>query len=200
MYRKGLTLIELVFSMMIIAIVFTIIPKIIFASNKSMQLSKKEDALFNAYSLMGSIIRLSWDENTTVAGKILNTSVHDCNETGYRIGGFLGSRNCINSDLSASSIGSDHGDFNDVDDYDGSTTEVNGTIEGKNKNIYDINVTVRYVKDDYSLSSDTQELKEVRTTVYSGDDNHKMKGFQSSFSYFSANLGNIQIKKRIWER
>ena len=197
--HKGLTLIELIFSMMIIAVVFTIIPKIVFVSNKSLELSKKEDALFNAYSLMGSINRLSWDDNTiNSGGKILDTSDNSCDDR--RIGGFLGSRNCIESDLSASSIGIEGSDFNDIDDYDGSTTDVNATINGSNKNIYDINTTVAYVENDYTSSANTKELKEVKTTVYSGADNNKMTGFKASFVYFSANLGHIQIKKRAWDQ
>jgi len=184
---------------MIIAVVFTIIPKIVFVSNKSLELSKKEDALFNAYSLMGSINRLPWDDNTiNSGGKILDTSDNSCDDR--RIGGFLGSRNCIESDLSASTIGIEGSDFNDIDDYDGSTTDVNTTINGSNKNIYDINTTVVYVENNYNSSANTKELKEIKTTVYSGADNNKMTGFKASFVYFSANLGHIQIKKRAWDQ
>ncbi len=200
--RKGLTLIELIFSMVIIAIVFTIVPKIIFASNKTLQLSKKEDALFNAYSLMGSIVKLPWDENTTVSdGKILDTDKTDCNaSSGYRVGGFIGSRNCIDSNLRASSIGSDSGDYDDIDDYSGKTTNVNMNIEGVDKNIYNINVSVEYVENNYLsvVALNTSELKKIKTIVYPGADNNKMVGFQSSFFYYSANLGHIQIKKRVW--
>ncbi|MEA1982067.1 MAG: prepilin-type N-terminal cleavage/methylation domain-containing protein [Campylobacterota bacterium] len=195
--RHGLTLVELIFSMVIIAIVFTIVPKIIFASNKSLQLSMKEDALFNAYSLMGSIIRLPWDENSLVDGKILGTDANGaCNNT--RVGGFIGSRNCIDSDLNASTIGSESGDSDDIDDYHASTIDVNKTVSGVNKNIYDIDVSVEYVNGNYAGSANTQELKEVKTTVYSGADNQKMSGFKASFFYHSANLGQTQIKKRAW--
>ena len=186
--HKGLTLIELVFSMMIVAVVFTVVPKIIFASNKSMQLSKKEDALYNAYSLMGSILRLPWDENTIASGgKILL----DCNNDGYRVGGFIGSRNCIDSTYTSSTIGhdtSDNSDFNDIDDYDSQIIKVNQS----DKNIYDVEVSVNYANDN--------KLKEINTTVTSGDDNTKMDGFQSSFTYFSVDLGHIQIKRREWDQ
>ncbi len=195
--RKGMTLIELILSMVIIAIVFSIVPKIIFASNKSMELSMKEDALYNAYSLMGSVIKLNWDENTSKNGNIVDTSVNTCND--YRIGGFVGSRNCIDDDNTSSTIGQDTGndDYNDVDDYDGSTTDVN---KSTNVNIYDINITVNYVDENYTKHSKTtsQELKEINTTVFPGSDNKKMKGFKASFFYHSANLGHIQIKHREW--
>jgi len=195
--RKGLTLIELILSMVIIAIVFSIVPKIIFASNKSMELSMKEDALFNAYSLMGSVLKLNWDENTSKNGNILDTSVNTCDD--YRIGGFKGSRNCIDDDNASSKIGQDTGndDYNDVDDYDGNTTEVNNW----KGNLYDINITVNYVDNNYNSHSKTttQELKEINTTVFPGSDNKKMANFKASFFYHSANLGHIQIKKEQWK-
>ncbi|MEA1955114.1 MAG: type II secretion system protein [Campylobacterota bacterium] len=196
--RKGLTLIELIFSMVIIGIVFSVVPKMIFASNKSLELSIKEDALYNAYSLMGSIVRLSWDENTLVAGKILDTGEHTCDNN--RTGGFYGSRNCIDSDDTASSLVREDGNYNDIDDYNGETIEVDKSIAGVDKNIYDINVTVKYVDDSYNQSSTSTELKEITTTVFAGADNTKMNGFKSSFFYHSANLGHIQIKKRVWEQ
>ncbi|MEA2111473.1 MAG: prepilin-type N-terminal cleavage/methylation domain-containing protein [Campylobacterota bacterium] len=184
--RKGLTLIEMIFSMVIIAIVFTIVPKIIFASNKSLQLSMKEDALFNAYALMGSITKLAWDENTLVDGKILDTSAHTCND--YREGGFLGSRNCIDSDLAASTIGSDGGDHDDIDDYHGYLETV--AVAGLNR--YNLSTTVEY-------DATTPELKKITVRAASHADNNKIKNFQSSFFYHSANLGHIHIKKEQWQ-
>ncbi len=187
--------------MVIIAIVFSIVPKIIFASNKSMELSMKEDALFNAYSLMGSILKLTWDENTIPNGKILDTTDTTCDD--YKIGGFVGSRNCIDDDNTSSPVGQENGsdDYNDIDDYDGETIDVNKTVDGASKNIYDINVTVNYVDSNYTNQSKntTRDLKEINTTIFSGEDNKKMKGFKASFFYHSANLGHIQIKKEQWK-
>lgn len=196
--RKGLTLIELIFSMVIIAIVFTIVPKIIFASNKSMELSMKEDALYNAYSLLGSILRLSWDENTTTAGKILDTGEHNCSD--YRVGGFIGSRNCVDSDDSATKIGLEDSDYNDIDDYDG--YDENISVAGRNK--YKISVDVNYVQYDnpnfsHQSETDTKEYKEINVTVEAHIDNKKMIGYKSGFFYHSANLGQIYIKKQKWK-
>ena len=191
--RNAITLIELIFSMLIIAIVFTVVPKIIFASNKSMQLSKKEDALFNAYSMMGSVIKLVWDENTSNAGKILDTDAHTCNN--YRVGGFKGSRNCIDSDDTASAIKKEDSDYNDIDDYNNDNSDVNSSIG----NVYDLNITVRYTDKDHNGVTGTDELKEINVTVSPGSDNNKMKNFKSSFFYYSTNLGHIQIKKEKWK-
>jgi prepilin-type N-terminal cleavage/methylation domain-containing protein len=197
--RKALTLIELIFSMVIIGVVFTVVPKIIFVSNKSMELSIKEDALFNAYSLMGSILKLTWDENTLDEGKILNTDsteYSECNPSdGNRTGGFAGSRNCVDETDSASTIGLEGSDYNDIDDYDG--YDENISVGGKNR--YRIYVDVNYVDSNYANSSDTQEYKELNVTIEAHSDNKKIKDFKSSFFYYSTNLGHIQIKKEQWK-
>ncbi|RUM61941.1 MAG: hypothetical protein DSZ03_07675 [Sulfurimonas sp.] len=183
--RRALTLIEMIFTILIIAVVFTVVPKIIFASNKAMALSMKEDALFHAYVLIGSISRLAWDENTLVAGKILRTTEHTC--TDYRIGGFVGSRNCINTTLSASTLGSEGGDADDIDDYNGYLEPISvGTL-----NRYNLSATIAY--------GASKEIKRITATVAAHPDNNRLQNFQSHFFYDSANLGHVQIKKEQWQ-
>ena len=189
--RKGLTLIELIFSMVIIAIVFSVVPKIIFVSNKSLQLSIKEDGMYNAVALAGSIAMLDWDENTSASdGKIVHTTTNDCNATtGYRVGGFIGSRNCMDdANYSSSPIGQDGdvNDFNDIDDYNGKTDFNETSSSGKD---YNLSATVDY-------NATNRNIKEINVTVEGGA---KTGGFQTSFFYHSANLGHIQINKRAWE-
>ncbi len=218
--RRGLTIIELVFSMVIIAIVFTVVPRIIYAANKSMELSIKEDALFNAMSMMGRIMYLPWDEKNTRINDILKTDSgkFPCLSDGYRVGGFKGSRNCIDTsgeDLSASAIGQDSGsdDFNDIDDYDGYgiSTKNNG------KSMYDLNVSVANVDDDYENTAQndsvsitykdtsastgtTTNIKEVNVTVtLSSGSNRHIKPFSSTFTYRSINLGQIYINRVSWK-
>jgi hypothetical protein len=152
----------------------------------------KEDALFNAYALMGAITKLAWDENTLVDGKILDTDENTCSD--YRVVGFLASRNCIDSDLSASAIGSDGGDYDDIDDYDGYSESI--TVGTKNR--YTLTTQVNYVDPSLASVGGTSELKKITVTIASHSDNNKMKNFQSSFFYYSANLGHIHIKKEQW--
>ena len=54
--KNAFTLVELIFSIVIIAIVFTVVPKLMFATTKTMEVSIKEDGLFAAIALMGNII------------------------------------------------------------------------------------------------------------------------------------------------
>ncbi len=194
--RHGLTLIELIFSMVIIAIVFTVVPKIIFASNKSLQLSVKEDALFNAVTLMGMITKLPWDENTRLTdGGILNAGSLTCKGTssggsGYRIGGFIGSRNCLNDDGSAlwqnSPLGMEDVFYNDVDDYHGYGEDTSG-----GRITYHLTAEV-------NQSGDIKGIT-VRVSAQDATAIAKSGGtFASSFFYESANLGHVQINSRTW--
>lgn len=185
--RRGLTLIELIFSMVIIAIVFTVVPKIIFASNKALQLGIKEDALFNAITQIGMISKLPWDSNTIKTnGEIIGSSCSDSGSTPYyRIGGFKGSRNCLDYDGSADwsvTMGKEDANYDDIDDYNAQViTTSNGKVA------YDLNTSV-------TLGND---IKTIVVTVSSAS--KKLgSGFKSSFFYTSANLGQIQINKRVW--
>ncbi len=188
--KRAFTLIELIFSIVIIAIVFTVVPKLMFSTTKTIELSIKEDALFSAVALMGEIVRLPWDENTIVSeGKILDTDANSCNN--YRIGGFKGSRNCIDSDLAATPKGSfgSSGIYGDIDDF----AAYADTTEG-GRVAYTITAAVEYVDKDFTPTAGSDEVKKVEVKVGSTG---KTK-LSSSFFYYSANLGQIQINKRAW--
>lgn len=182
--RSALTLIELIFSMLIIAIVFTVVPKIIFASNKAFQLSVKEDGMYNAISLLGSISKLPWDENTIISdGEILNAGGVLCQTDGYRVGGFVGSRNCLNHASShGMAVDDAKNSFDDIDDYNNETNFNESSSLGKD---YDLNVSV----------TRTDDIKNIVVTVKGGA---RTGNFQTSFFYNSANLGYININKRAW--
>jgi len=191
MRKEAFTLVELIFSIVIIAIVFTVVPKLLFVTTKTMELSIKEDGLFSGIALMGNIVRLPWDENTMLSqGKILDTAGNVCDD--YRIGGFTGSRNCLGSDMVATpkaSFGS-VGTYGDVDDYDGySTATSSGRVQ------YNLDVEVNYVNaNDFSAGSDPDEVKEIKVSVSSSGKTNLC----TSFLFYSANLGHIQINKRAW--
>lgn len=186
--KDAFTLVELIFSIVIIAIVFTVVPKLMFVTTKTMEVSVKEDGLFAGISLLSNIVRLPWDENTVITkGQIIGSS---CNGVStppfYRVGGFLGSRNCLDHNGSAawsvsSPMGQENGatDYNDIDDYNAYTTS---TINGRNQ--YDLGVVV-------AVNGD---IKEINTRVSSTG---KTK-LCTSFFYYSANLGHVQINKRAW--
>jgi len=153
--KKSFSLIELIFTIVIIGLIFTTIPKIIYSTNESFKFTLKEDGIFNMMAKVMDISFREWDEQDTNSYDILltgNSNVLECDSSSYpaiRVGGFYSgyaySRIC-QSGLTTSDIGKDTGeskeeDFDDVDDYNG--TESNATKNGNTRYIL-------YITDGYS--------------------------------------------------
>ena len=121
--RKGLSLIELIFTIVIIALVFTVIPKVVFALKKSDSFVIRQDAILNSVSLMQMLSKLPWDENNFNTTDILHVSpsgnaIFNCDPISrLRVGGFVGSRNCQNN-LPASPIGTLGSDVDENNETD----------------------------------------------------------------------------------
>lgn len=214
--RKGLTLIELILSMVIIGIVFTVIPRLIMSMNQSANVTIKEEAMYNALTMIGAIINLPWDENNTMNDQLLRVTDgendYNCTSSGYRIGGFIGSRNCRPSsgdlNLTASLLGHDNvgnDDFNDIDDYYDINKTADKNCSGGVKGLYGIATSVAYVQDptlgsidlNTTAVSGTTNTKYVKVQVgYGSDSQHT--GCITALEYHSFNLGNIQINSRNW--
>jgi competence protein ComGC len=207
--KKALTLIELIFTVVIIGFVFTVIPKIIQVSNKTLEFSKKEDAIFNMISKMMHISLKKYDENNTISDYILlthNNGVLDCNETThYRVGGFKSDNSRMCQSLFSSEIGMDADDLSrdDIDDYNGTSEEVVNYLN-VDKN-YTLSVNVSYVKEwdksDYTDgnltfrfgSEDVNESNIKRIEIIIRDNKGEII---SSIKYYSANIGGVKIDKK----
>jgi len=224
--RKGITLIELIFTMVIVAIIFTVVPKIMFALSKSDSFSIRQDAVFNGMSLVKMISDMPWDKNNTDSIAILGdtnttTSLFDCNTaSGYRIGGFKGGRNC-EDDLNATAIhvgvvnGDAIFDIDNIGDFNLTQLEANTTLSSNARN-YEINVSIDYVSDDsnvfnynaqtctvtlqkaYKVLNGFTNLKEINATVYYKSGNRAIKQL-TQFYYTSANIGLFTLNKRVWQ-
>lgn len=208
MTRRGLSLIELIFTIVIIAIVFTVIPKVILSLNKSDKFAIRQDALFNGISLLNMISKLPWDENNTEHIDILHVASGNfkCDESSTRrIGGFVGSRNCEDN-LSASVISndgqSDYSLFNDIDDFNG--VDINASY-------YALHVEVDYISDSIAYNgqkaslilnktpvANTTNLKYIDVNISYQGKRGKAKHI-SSFNYVSANIGQATLNKRVWK-
>ncbi len=210
--RRGLSLIELIFTIVIIALVFTVIPKVILSLNKSDKLVIRQDALFNGISMVHLISNLAWDQNNTNSNDILHVSSNanpnlDCsNSSHYRIGGFIGSRNCEDN-LLASSISSDgasdYTQFNDVDDFNG--TDINASYYGLHVEVNYIDDNITYIGNRAVISlkqnpkTYTTNLKFVDLNITYQGKRGKKGGQISQFSYTSSNIGQITLNKRVWQ-
>ena len=193
--RRGLSLIELIFSIIIVIIVFGVIPKILQVSNRSIQTQIKQEALFDAISLVNLIIKLPWDRNTSENdGSILNADGVLCDkDTGYRPGGFVGSRSCIegikNNDGEVPTPNDEvQADCADIDDYNDASCYGGDTTSG-GLMPYNIKATINRDKDRKHI------VVEVNAT---NEDESRIGKFKAQFFYDSYNLGWIQINKRAW--
>ncbi len=207
--RRGLTLIELIFAMVIVALVFTVVPKIVFATNKSFETTAKEDALYNAMALMGILVRLPWDEANTRSDAILATSNGDaayrCDETTgfYRVGGFKGGRNCLEGGDASDPLGREDAFFNDLDDYDGYTMQTTTPYGAK----YRLDVSMHYLQDpspggtvdlrSLAPAGGSSDIKEVNVTVTNAA-SRKKNPFSATLYYHSGNIGAVYVRKRPW--
>lgn len=216
--RKALTLIELILSMVIIGIVFTVIPRLVMSMNQSTQTAIKEEAMYDAMARMGQIINLPWDNNNTQNPQILTVTggegTYTCDTTsGYRLGGFIGGRNCIepaSADYNASRIiGREDGEYNDIDDFhDANITADKNCSATLKKGLYAIGTSVMYVDDPASGSdavlsitpkaaNQSSNTKYVRVQVgYGSDSQHT--GCITALEYHAFNIGHIQINSRPW--
>jgi len=218
--RKGLTLIELILSMVIIGIVFTVIPKLVMSMNQGTQVTMKEEAMYNAMAQMGMILNLPWDNNKTQNSQILTVNTgdvaYDCNTTsGYRIGGFIGGRNCIapsGISYNASAIIKEDNESNDIDDFHDTNITADKNCSGVVKGIYKIGTTVTYLSDpssigvaDLNLSTQAASSNSKRIWIRVGyGPDHKLydsanpNNCITSLEYHSFNIGHIQINSRNW--
>ena len=212
--RRALTLVELILSMVIIGIVFTVIPRLIHAMNQTSQTAIKEEAMYNAVALMGAIINLPWDNNNTQNDQILQVtagnSAYDCNTTsGYRIGGFIGGRNCIEPsgiDYNASVLGLEGIEINDLDDYTLPINADNNCSRSNGKSLYTLSPIISYVNDpsptgaitlsDVNISNKSN-TKHVLVKVGYHTDN-KLSGCITALQYDAFNIGQIHINSRSW--
>lgn len=212
--KKGLTLIELIFTIVIIAMVFTVIPKIVLSLNKSDSFLIRQDAMYNGVSMIKMVSNMPWDSANIDSSDILITDASgffDCNSSSdyYRVGGFVGSRNC-EGNLSASAINTmpQTGDtvwaLNDIGDFN--NTDINASY-------YGLHVDVKYIAEAIAYTAQraivtmnkeaningTSNLKYVDVNVsYQGKRGEKGKQL-TQFNYTSANIGQMIINKRVWK-
>lgn len=218
--RKGLSLIELIFTIVIIALVFTVIPKVVLSLNKSDSFAIRQDGLFAGTSFLSMASKLPWDEQNVNEADLLQVSSgdsrFDCNTTtNYRIGSFIGSRNCEQNLPASDSLRFDYGEgsdyflYDDIDDFNGKSIDINSTT---NK-LYELNTSVNYmaatftynytnasVTIDLNASADintSSNLKRFNIVVnYAGRRGSRRI---SQFNYVSSNIGQMILNKRDWQ-
>ncbi len=219
--KRAFSLIEMIFVIVIMAGIFAVIPKIIFAANKSDTFANKQDAIFHTFSLAQVVSVLPWDENNTLTSEILQTdgdAAFACDaNTHMRRGGYLSvnGRRC-SQQYAASFIGSDSGEndyllYDDLDDFDGVRIDAN-TSGGKRR--YILAAEADYLSDDANvfdesgtsltidlskatISTVTTNIKRLKiVAAYAGK--REAERNVTAFSYHSANIGQFVLGRRAW--
>ncbi len=204
--RRSFTLIELIFSMVIIALAFTVLPKVLQVSAKSSATTLKEEAMSNAMAMMGWIRVLAWDEQNVQSDEILIPQeyepIYKCPVWEiYRAGGFAGSRNCRH-ELPASSLRKEGDNFDDIDDFAGYETNITNSTDTRT---YNLKVDVNYVKD-YNQTFLTRkaggssDVKMVRIVVTPLAKKGALGGSFAKLTYFASNIGQIRINRVAWKK
>jgi hypothetical protein len=217
--RKAFSLVELIFTIVIMASIFALLPRIIFATSKSNSFAMRQDAFFEGISLVKFASYMAWDQNNTQKLDILATSstnsVFKCDDTtDYKRVGSKKSANgrvCKES-LNASIIGPDAQSnyllYDDIDDFNGSIIESN--TMGKKK--YELYSIVTYLSDDIftysgdkltidlnasSVSKSSTNIKKLHLNISYVGGRGRDKNI-TSFSYFSSNIGQFTLNKEDW--
>lgn len=165
--RAGFTMIELIFSIVIVGLVILSIPLIVRQSNLNTLTAQNVIGYYNALTLMETIKSKPWDANNVAdfvaSGEyyILNTgnTATDCDvvtnpnaqdpahsrvlaKTGLSLGNKR--RMCDPTNKSASGMGG--GSLDSINSFDGYTT----TVSNDGVEIFRLNVAVRYVSVDFA--------------------------------------------------
>jgi len=166
---KAFTLIEVLISIIIVGIVMATIPILMTAFTTSLKTNVKEEVFFSQFSLLNLISAKYFDENNTQSDnyyKVLsapngdgNLSVIQYSPTEYNRKGKhqysqgsrpfsaivfrSGSNYSVTSSLGPEPDEVNETMYDDVDDYNGYVEHHSGIVSGG----YDLNVSVKYVKD-----------------------------------------------------
>lgn len=133
--RKGIAMIELIFAIVILAIVLMSAPMLISTATTSGYVALQQEAIASSSAQMGMILTHQWDEfntdDTRTASVLVAQGDADLNElvvaginTGRRAGTPLSSNRRFSDSLGlnipatpVANLGSDAGDMDDIDDF-----------------------------------------------------------------------------------
>ncbi len=219
--RKAIAMIELIFALVVMGITLLSVPNLIFQATQSGYTTIQQEAIAASAADLSLILSREWDEigtNDSTGSPILDTGSSTTSlqsrpgarsrtfETG--VGG---------GHLSASAIGSDAGDLDDIDDSNG-TSGVLTLIDGT-KDLIDVNIsvatTVKYITDaassgDWNNSTTIRynfpptgtpggstNIKEVDITLTSSNTAAELSDKVIKFKAFSANIGSYKLERRV---
>lgn len=193
--RKAIAMIELIFAIVIIGIVLLSVPNLISTATKSGYVSLQQEAIATISSQMGLLFTKHWDENNvidattgiddTVILKVTNGSASLASRSGARDRSFnLPS----GGQVFATDIGSELNDFDDIDDFTGTSMTLRNfsDTEVTEGDIIDTNILITTIIDytDDNTSS-TSDYNDSNTIQYN---------FSASSAPATSNIKSISVE------
>lgn len=209
--KTAFSLIELLFSIVIIGLTVFILPKLMSQSNRSEDIAMTNDMIYAVESNIYGVLTYSWDENSKDGlnpNKILNTSstangLNEDNSSGYRVGHIQGrTRRTFHSPASTASVslGKEGSIIDDLDDFDGNVFSIASVGEIDYINEFNVSTNIDYVDDatnntmyessetiDFVLGLSTgssRHIKQVACSAYSSS-----KDINITLKAYSSNIG-----------
>ena len=223
--RPAIAMIELIFAIVIMGIILMSAPNLIQTATQSVSVALQQEAINEAVSRVNMVLTYPWDENDTNSSctpPVLytgsaETELNPVSGTPRRIGvpTFSKSRTfkCGTSDFNASSLGSDAGDRDDIDDFGATATLSNLGGAGGEDYIETATVSmttsIKYIADtnNYATNSITYNFPSATINTYTTS----IKAIQVvliststateltktiTLNAFSCNIGGYDYEKR----
>ena len=191
MVRYAFTMIELIFALVIMGVVFITLPLILINNSTDLERNLMQEAIFASSTKLGQILTFPWDENsldplvTLTAANVVETIGADADldrnlTTDFRLGHVtqpLHRRLTPNSAIrSASVIGAAPDNIIDIADYDGNVNIdlIADTSFGGYKKAYRTTTTVNYLNDTATYTNTSINFTFDTAAVVAGPTNIKM--------------------------
>jgi prepilin-type N-terminal cleavage/methylation domain-containing protein len=224
--RHAFSMIELIFTLVVLGIVFLTIPTIMQINSESLEDMQETKGLYHAYARAKLIGGKYWDENNSVESngslyyRVLSTQEDANNElncTGrdesvrLRKGHYIGTQDtryrriCAEEGFGATlPLNFNDGNFNDIDDFN----EDKETLGGR----FELNTSVSYVR--YALDttttpntihanaslrpSQTSSIKVIQIEMRDGFMTfNNLSEHISTFHTFATNIGRVRLAEKI---
>jgi len=227
--RPAIAMIELIFSIVIMGIVMMSAPLLISTATQSTYVALQQEGINEAASRVNMIMGYAWDENNT-DDRYLSPILHvTSGSTDLDMAGTISARragtpmqsqrtfilsDANNSNFNASTLGSDGGDMDDIDDFIGniSLTEIEtAAVDYVEKTTVNINTAVTYVSDSvtggysqsiitytpFTAGSATTNVKSITVTLTSTTGTDELEK-TIILRAFSSNIGGYELKERVF--
>jgi prepilin-type N-terminal cleavage/methylation domain-containing protein len=227
-FRRAFTMLELIFAIVIIGLVALTIPTILLTNARNVETNLLQEAVLIAATKMGQTMSYPWDEHSRDPGTLAATDVLTVSGSGnaalarstedFRIGHFQEPLRRRMTPSSAERFASTtlgmSADANttvqdDIDDIDGTSTQITGPSEEGYKATYTITGSVVYISDAATYTNTTISDFDFITTASAGTTNIKMvqvsvdsdltgSGNDIVFRAWSSNIGETDFYKRTY--